>query len=216
MLKRLALLATLALAPLVGASAPASAQCPGVNCTVPNQGLAYIAKQKTYNAISIGLVPAASATDILCLNQSATKAVHLDQVVVSGSAGTAITTPVVVKLNHSLDTGGTPATGLALPAPAAANSADPAATATLTAYTANPTIPDSTPAYLGAQAISFAVTTTANTPTQFLPSTASDIFNKGWDMPALATPVQQICLNLNATTITTGVLAIWVEWTESP
>lgn len=194
----------------------ALAQCPGINCTVPANGLGYIAKQKTYHAISVGLVPAASATDILCINQSSSKAVHVDQIVVSGTAGTAITTPVIVKLNHSLDTGGTAATGLALPVAAAGNSADPAATATLTSYTANPTVTDSTPAYLGVQAISFAVTTGSNSPTQYLPSTNADIFNKGWDMPPIATPVQQICLNLNATSITSGVLAVWIEWTETP
>lgn len=206
----------LGLALVLGLSAPALAQCPGVNCTVPNQGLAYISKNKTYHAISVGLVPAASATDILCINQSATKAVHISHIVVSGTAGTAITTPVIVKLNHSLDTGGTAATGLALPVAAASNSSDPAATATLTAYTANPTIPDSTPSYLGAQAESFAVTTTAN---QFLPfelSTEVDLFNKGWDMPALGTPVQQICLNLNGVSISTGVLAVWLSWQETP
>lgn len=213
-MKKLFLLAALALGLL--ASSLAQAQCPGVNCTVPNQGLAYISKNRTYHAISVGLVPAASATDILCLNQSATKAVHLDQIVVSGVATTAITTPVVIKLNHSLDTGGTAATGLALPAAAPGSSADPAATATLTAYTANPTIGDSTPAYLGVQAISFAVTTGSNSPTQFLPSTNVDMFNKGWDMPALATPVQQVCLNLNGVSVIGGALAIWLEWTETP
>src|SRR5580692_2774948 len=130
----------------------ALAQCPGINCTVPQSGVAFIAKNKTYHAISVGLVPASAATDIFCINQSATKAVHVDSVTVTGTAGTAITTPIVLKLNHSQDTGGTAATGLALPVAAPGSSSDPAATATLTAYTANPTIPDSTPNYIGAMA----------------------------------------------------------------
>lgn len=194
----------------------ALAQCPGINCTLSQNGLAFIAKSKTYHAISVSLVPASAATDIFCLNGSTTKTVHLDQVWVSGFSGTAITVPVIIKLNHSLDTGGTAATGLALPVPASAISTDPASTATLTAYTANPTIGDSTPSYLGAQAISLAVTTGAGVPVQFLPSTAADMFNKGWDIAPAATVVQQLCIYLNAATISSGSLTIWVEWTETP
>ena len=169
--------------------------------------------QNTFSAVSVGLAPASSATDIFCLNGSTSKTVHLDHLLITGTAGTAITTPVVLKLNHSLDTGGTPATGLALPAPAPNNSTD-VATATLTAYTANPTVNDSTPNYLMAPAISFAVTTTANQPVNYYAGQPNGWFNKGWDIRPATTVVQQLCLNLNAVSISSGVLAISAEWTE--
>ena len=167
----------------------------------------------TFSAISVGLVPASSATDIFCLNGSTTKTVSLTRLLISGTAGTAITTPVVLKLNHSLDTGGTAATGLALPASAPTNGAD-VATATLTAYTANPTIPDTSPNYLFAPAISFGATTTVNQPVEFHSGHNVDWFDKHWDIQKAATVVQQLCLNLNAVSISSGVLAISAEWTE--
>lgn len=215
-MRKLLLLLALVAASFIGGNA-AQAQCPGVNCTQPVYGLGFIAKNRTYGAISVGLVPASSATDIWCLNQSTTKAIHIDQISVTGTAGTAITTPFVVKLNHSQDTGGTPATGLALPVAAPFSSSDIAATATLTAYTANPTIPDSTPSYLAAEDVSLGVTTTVNqAATRFLSSTSVDEFNKGFDMPAAATSVQQVCVNLNGVSVASGVLTISAIWQETP
>lgn len=199
----------------LGLIAPAAAQ---IN-TVPQTGLiTSILKNPTYSAISVGLVPAASATDLFCLNGSTTKTVHLDRLRVSGTAGTAITTPVILKLNHSLDTGGTAATGLALPVAAPNNPGDPAATATLTAYTGNPTVNDSTPNYLHTAAVSFAVTTSTNpgSGVELKAGTAIDFFNKGWDIPKASTVVQQLCVNLNGVSISSGVLAITAEWTEAP
>lgn len=207
MLKKLLLAGVVALA-----SANAYAQ--GVN-QVPQVGtISNILKRNTYSAISVGLVPAASATDIVCLNGSTSKNVHLRRVVLSGTAGTAITTPVVLKLNHSLDTGGTAATGLALPVAAPLNPNNPAATATLTSYTANPTVTDSTPNYLLAPAVSFGVTTTVGEADVYTAGTSIDFFDQGWDIPKAATVTQQLCLNLNGVSISSGVLAISLEWTE--
>ena len=196
---------------LLGAGAIALAQ--GVN-TVPQVGLiTSTLNQNTFSAISVGLVPAASATDIFCLNGSTSKVVSLTRLLVTGTAGTAITTPVILKLNHSLDTGGTAATTLALPVAAANNGLD-TATATLTAYTANPTVNDSTPSYLLAPAISFGATTTVNQPVEFHSGHNVDWFDKHWDIQKASTVVQQLCLNLNAVSISSGVLAISAEWTE--
>lgn len=182
---------------------------------VPQVGMiSSILRQNTYSAISIGLVPAASATDFLCLNGSTTKNVHLRRIVYTGTAGTAITTPVILKLNHSLDTGGTAATGLALPVAAPNDPNSPAATVTLTAYTANPTVTDTSPNYLMAPAISYSTTTTES-PVDFLQSGSSvDMFSQGWNIPKAATVTQQLCLNLNGVTVTTGVFATSLEWTE--
>lgn len=193
-----------------------SAQCPGINCTVPQFGLGFIARNRTYTASSIALVPAATATDFWCLNGSTTKTVSIRQIVISGTAGTAITTPVLVNLNHSLDTIGTPATGLALPVAAPLNSSDSAATAAPTAWTANGTVNDSTPNLVGVLTPTFQVTTTANQESQLLFGTSIDNFSKGIDIPPAGTVVQQVCLNMNGKTVATGVLNITVQWTESP
>src|SRR5258705_5485634 len=92
---------------LVGAlAAPAAAQ---VN-VVPQVGLTtnYLARQ-TYSAGFFGLVPAASATDVICLAGSATKTVRLQNIRLSGTAGTLVTTPVQLVRRVTVDPGGTPA-----------------------------------------------------------------------------------------------------------
>ena len=198
----------LLLALLLGISSPALAQ---VN-TVPQVGLiTSVLRNPTYSAVSVGLVPAASATDIFCISGSATKSVAVRQIVISGTAGTAITTPVVLLRRVALDTGGTAATGLALPVAATNSSGDTAATAVLTAYTANPTINDSSPSLLQGPAVSFATTTTANQPTILKSGTQVDLFTKGWDLHGAA---QQLCLNLNGASVSSGVLALSIQWTE--
>lgn len=194
---------------LLGASAPAFAQ---VN-TVPEVGvISAIQKARTYSAASVGLVPASSATDIFCINASATASVSVKQIILSGTAGTAITTPVLLFRRASLDTGGTAATSTALPVGVTNFSADSAATAVLTAFTANPTIVDSSPALLAAPAISFSVTTGTNSPFTLQAGSSVDFFTKAYDL--LKGSTQQLCLNLNAVSISSGVLAISIEWTE--
>jgi hypothetical protein len=131
---------------LLGLVAPAFAQ---VN-SVPQVGvITGIVKAQTYTASSVGLVPAASATDFWCLSGSTSKNVHVREFVISGTAGTAISTPVLINLNHSLDTAGTPATGVALPVAAPMSTLNGAATATVTAWTANGTVNDTSPNLLG-------------------------------------------------------------------
>lgn len=168
-------------------------------------------RKSTYGAISIGLVPAASATDIFCISGSATKTVTVRRLILSGTAGTAVTTPVVLLRRVSLDTGGTAATSTALPVAGAFDSNNATATAVLTAYTANPTIVDSSPTYLAAPAVAFATTTTANAATEYVFGTNVD----GYDQSlVLRGATQQLCLNLNAVSVSSGVLATSIEWTE--
>ena len=195
----------------LGLCAPAFAQ---VN-VVPQIGqISSILKNPTYNASVIGLIPAASATDIFCLNASATKNVILHRVTVSGTAGTAITTPFLLNRHVSLDTGGTsPSSGLNMPVPVPNNPNDPAATATAVSYTANPTIVDTTPVLLRGPAISLAVTTSVGRPYEMVFGTAVDMFEKGIWLAKNTT--QQLCVNLNGVSVTSGVLAINMEWTET-
>lgn len=211
MLKRFLLLSALALGLLAPIATPASAACT-VN-TVPQTGvICDITRNPTYAAASVGLVPAASATDIFCIAASSTRSISVREITLSGTAGTAITTPVLIYRRASLDTGGTAATGLALPVGAALITTSPTVSATLTAYTANPTITDSSPVLLGAPAISFAVTTTNNQP--FIVNAGSQVDQQSQGFDLVKGSTQQLCLNLNGVSISSGVLAIGIKWQE--
>ena len=204
MLKRLMFVLALALCPL-GALAQVNV-VPQVGVNTANL------RYPTYGAISIGLVPAAAATDIACLQGSASKVVTLNRLLISGTAGTAITTPFVILKRVLLDSGGTPATSTALPV---AGKYDPqfgTATATLNAWTANPTINDASPTYIAAPAVTLPVTASSGTtPTEVNFGTWSDAYNAGI---VLRGATQAVCINLNAATVTSGVLAITFEWVE--
>lgn len=209
LLTAFAFLAALALAP-----SGALAQClsvGGVN-TVPQVGQACASEPTvdTYAATGIAIVPAAAATDIACITGSATRIVRVQTVRVVGT-GTAITIPVVLSKHAAANTGGTAATGTALPVPYALDSSDAAASATTTAYTANPTITDSTPGLIDIQFLGLAATTT---------STAGNVmFNYGdrnfMEAITLRGVAQQLCVNLNGTTPTAS-LSVTFRWTEQP
>ena len=123
-------LATTAFAqqPCIGVGSVTIAPQPGITC-VQDSIL------PTYSATSIGLAPGAAPTDIACLTGSATKTIRVKQVRVSGVAGTAINITVVVTKHVSANTGGTPATGTALPVPYPLDSTFPTVSATATAWT---------------------------------------------------------------------------------
>lgn len=207
-----ALLASVALAVVAGV---ALAQ---VN-TVPQVGLiTSILKRNTYSAVSIGLVPASSATDIFCISGSLTKAVSVKKIGISGTAGTLVSAPFTLLHRVALDSGGTAASTTANPANTlgANYSPDPAATATLIAYTANPTINDTSPTYQRTAYVTLP-TTAAGTlinPIAWRFGTDIDFFNQGLDIPVAKT-AEQYCINLNATSVSSGVLDIDIEWSEN-
>lgn len=183
--------------------------------TVPQVGVntANI-RQQTYSAISVALVPASAATDLFCIAASQSRSVAVRRIEVSGTATTALTTPLILLRRATVDTGGTAATGLALPVGGTNYSLNSAATAVLTAYTANPTITDSSPTYLRVNAINFSPAATAVSSDALFwhGGTATDFYDQGFDMVKGST--QQLCLNLNGGTIAGGSLSINIEWTE--
>lgn len=199
---------------LAGAAfvAPAMAQN-----TVPQTGVVqgYVFKN-TYAAISVGLVPAASATDIFCIAGSASKTIQLVRIEASGIAGTLATSPLVLLRRNIANTGGTAATTTAAPNLTQGPydpSAVGAASATLIAYTANPTINDSSPTYLRARYLT-TPTAAAGTNSPNVVWTFGEATNALNGPPTLRGANQQLCLNLQGTSISSGVLEINVEWTE--
>lgn len=192
-------------------TASASAQ---VN-TVPQVGLiTSTLRIPTYTASSVALVPASAATDIFCMSPGTSRNISIRRITLGGTAGTAITTPFLVYRRVSLDTGGTAATGLALPVAVPNSPNDPASVSTLTAYTANPTVVDSSPSLMDNMLADLPVTTAAGgiTETSHSYGSSVDFYNKGLDL--IKNTTQQMCISLNGATVASGVLQITVTWQE--
>ena len=201
---------TLLLGAALIAAFPALAQ---VN-QVPQVGVTsgFVAKT-TYSAAFIGLVPAASATDVICLAGSATKTIKLQSIRLSGS-GTAISIPVTLIKRVSADTGGTAGSTTANPANtiSSRNSANATATAVPIAYTANPTIVDTTPTYVDSAELGVVATTVGLIGSQLFFEYTKDTNNLA-QQPTLRGVAEQLCINLNATS-PTALLNGTLTWTE--
>jgi hypothetical protein len=184
--------------------------------TVPQIGVnTATIREQTYSASAVGLAPAASATDIFCISGSSSKMIAIRRISISGTAGTLITVPVTLVRRASLNTGGTLATGAALPAASPHLSTNGTATATLASYTANPTIHDTSPLYFRAGNATFPVTSAGTVifPLEWFGGSQVETYTQGFDIPAGST-AQQYCLNLGATSVSSGLLNISITWTE--
>lgn len=159
-------------------------------------------QRPVYEVAITGLVPAASATDLVQIIGSATTIVAIRRIRVSGKAGTAITVPVTLAKRSTANTGGTATT----PTPTPLDSADAAATAVASFYTVNPTTGTET-GIVGARDVTLNVTT--------LGGVAGE-----WDLrdaPIILRGVAQaFAIKANATTVTTGTLNIEIEFDERP
>ena len=186
--------------------------------TVPQTGVisGYVYKQ-TYRAVSIGLVLAATPTDFFCIAGSATKTIRVNTIEVAGTVTTAVNVPVVMLRRVALDSGGTAATTTANPANTVGklNTTFGNPTATLIAYTANPTINDTSPTYLWSTFLPLAAAT----------GNGNRIYlNFNDDNGVLTSPptmtngqtTQQLCLNgqSSGVTLTGNSLNVTIEWTE--
>jgi|SRR6266516_2952656 len=107
---------------------------------VPANNAALVDSQKaSYSATKVGLVPASLPTDIFTITGSATKTIRVTHIEISGITNSAVPVALDVLLlkRSTADTGGTSTNSPAL-IPHDSNSA--AASATVLAYTANPTV----------------------------------------------------------------------------
>lgn len=202
----------LALALIGGLTLPAFAQ---VN-TVPQVGvISGINKQVTYSAVALALPPAASATDIACIAGSATKTIIVRRISISGTAGTLVSAPFTLVRRAAVNTAGTAATTTANWANTIAkhDTNDPTPAATLISYSANPTITDSSPTYLRSDYLTLPVTSagTSIRPLIWEPDVQFG-FPKGWVLRAAA---EQLCINLNGVSVSSGLLHANITWTEN-
>lgn len=198
----------------LGFASSASAQCLGVggvnNSPPPGINCASEPAVASYAAMGYGIVPASSATDVACITGSATKVTRVQWVRLSGTAGTLVTLPILLNKHTVANTGGTAATSTALPAPMKMDSSDGAATATTTAYTANPTI-DSSATQLDVITASLNTTSALVNGTQAYFNFLSHQYLKP---PVLRGVAQQVCVNLGGISVTSGLLAVSFGWTE--
>ena len=187
---------------------------------VPQVGLTtgYLAKN-TYSSAFFGLVPPASATDEVCITGSATKIVRVDRIAIGGTAGTLVSLPIQVVRRATADSGGTLATTTANPGVTTqiasrdtGQATNASATAILASYTAVPTINDTAPVYVDSAMMILNTTATAS-PQVTVFDWSRDIENNV-QVPTLRGVAQQLCVNFNAVSISSGVLNGSITWTE--
>jgi hypothetical protein len=198
-------------------ASPADAQCIGVGGvnSVPQPGVTCASEPavNSYAATSVALVPvAAGATDFFCLGGSATKVVRLQRLRIAGTATTIVSVPLLIMKHASLDTGAASATGTQIPIPYALDSTDLAPTAVTRAWiTANPTITDAAPGIIGSANLQL------NLPAAVSTNVIFDWDNHNFvEAITLRKATEEVCLNLNTTAVTAGLLYITAIWTEAP
>jgi hypothetical protein len=187
---------------------------------VPQPGITsgYLAKT-TYSSAFFGLVPPASATDEICIAGSASKVIRVGRIMISGTAGTLVTLPITVVRRAVADTGGTAATTTANPGVTTqiasrdtGQSPNSGATATLISYTAVPTINDAAPVYVDSALLTLNLTSASGGGiTTF--DWSRDVENN-IQIPTLRGVAQQLCVNFNAVSISTGSVTGSIVWSE--
>lgn len=159
----------------------------------------------TYSVAVTGLVPVLTAQDIFTLDASASKTVRLLQAQVV-CTGTAASVPVSLVRRSTLDSAGTAQVLTITPN----DSTDAAATAVAKTWTANPTAGTLTGA-LRSTTMSVNAAAAVNPPTA-----AGWSFGINLDKAMLLAKgtTQELALNFNGTTITSGLCTVTAEWSE--
>lgn len=159
----------------------------------------------TYSAGFAGLIPPASATDVITITGSASKTIRITKIRfdVSTTAGSGLSYNASLLKRSTANSGGTSTTATNVPH----DSADAAGTATVRGYTANPTT--GTLVGIVRTCRTQAVTQGADrTPVEwtFGESPAKALYLRGTS--------EVLSLNFNSTTITGPVLGVYIEWVE--
>ena len=163
----------------------------------------------TYSAAITGLTIAAAATDVFTITGSATKTIRVTKFVISGTQTTASNEDILILKRSTANTLGTSTNPTRVPH----DSNNAAATATINAYTANPTLGTlvgvlrSNKFVVGAISSGGSFSATLNIlPYDFGNSPSQAIVIRGTS--------QVLALNLNAQTLVASSLDIYIEWTE--
>ena len=160
----------------------------------------------TFSVSINGLALAALATDVFTITGSASKTIRVTQVRFSAVQTTASQVGVVLLRRSTADTGGTSTA----PTAVSYDTNNAAATATLAAYTANPTTGTLVGNLYGQRVFVPGAATASDA--QGLSETFGDF---GQQPLVLRGVAQQLAINLAGVTVTGGSANITVEWTES-
>lgn len=166
-----------------------------------------IPRRATYSAAVLGLLSAATATDIFTIAGSATRRVRVMRIEVSSLRTTAGISDVQLVRRSTANTGGTSAARVASPH----GSNDPAATATVLSYTANPTTLGTLVAAIRASKI-FAPAATSIAQPSIVVWTFGE--ERGAKNVELIGTSELLAVNLNGATVTGGNWNLSIEWTE--
>ncbi len=163
-------------------------------------------KRATYSAAISQLAVVSGATDFFCVTGSASHTIIIKRMRYSAISGSTTQMPMLFIKRSSVDTGGTPTTLTNVPN----DSTNAAATATITAYTANPTL-GTTVGNL--RAISY--TAVAANSNSLSIDTREFQFGIEEDQGiVIRGTAEQACLNLAATVISGLKMDVSVEWRE--
>lgn len=178
------------------------------NPILDTRGASYVSidgLRATYSYVATDVTPVATATDVVVIAGSATKTVRISRVCFGGSATAASIYDVYMYKRTVANTGGT-ATN---PVPTQHDSGDAAASATVSLYTANPT--------LGTGSIVRASKTfliNGGTPVGGTPIQCWD-FGVGVERPTLRGVAQSFALNHGGAAVPAGASLYYnVEFTE--
>lgn len=172
-------------------------------------------RQNTYTAAIRKLVPAAATTDFFCISGSASKAIHITRIELSGT-GTLGSFPIYLNHNTTLDTGTAAVAATYGPVAYPLNSSNPASAAVPVAYNTtggNPTI-GGTATTLRTGVLLIGASATYTAPIDRLVWTfgsSDEFYSQRLLIPANTT--EQFCLNLVAAS-PTAVLEGSIEWME--
>lgn len=159
----------------------------------------------TYRAAIVGLVPAASPTDVFYIEGSASKTIRVTKVTLTGRA-TAVAGMDVRLIKHSTaNSGGTCATVAAVPL----INTDAAATANVKSCTANPTPGTAIGDVFDEQYFLGNLTTGVSGP-----PLETNFGREGGKPVTLSGTAQGLAVNLNGVTQAGNVVQITLEWSE--
>jgi hypothetical protein len=157
--------------------------------------------QPKFFASAIGLTPAATATDLLVIVGSATKTVRVKRISVSGGSTSGGSVDLVALRRSVANTGGTAATVT----PAKGDSQSAAATAVVSAYSANPSALGASAGVIASR--KFALPAAGNEVSIVIEFPGSGIVLRG--------VAESLAINLNGSTIPSGSsISVGVAWKE--
>lgn len=164
----------------------------------------------TYSACITNLIIPAAATDVFTITGSASKTIRITKIIISGSQTTRSYADVVILKRSTANSAGTST----IPTAVSYDSSDAAATATVRAYTVNPTTGTLVGNFLVSH-IPFGLTT----PTNAQSNGSLEVFSLTFSDRATKAIVvrgtsEVVAINFNGQTLTAPRIDISIEWTE--